>query len=110
MAVLTVNSLLARRWLLKPRWTASKEVVCPRYHAVGVSGDGPEIADSELSTNAGFGLVMLPTEPRRLRCDGIPDSDCWTCVLTDNNPPYSARRGCDSGMRLKRGNGMAVLE
>ena len=36
------KSLRTRRCLpvlFIPAWTASKEVVCPRYHAVGVSGD-----------------------------------------------------------------------
>jgi hypothetical protein len=56
--------------LRTPPWTASKEVVCPRYHAVGVNGDFAEY--SAWSMKAGFGLGILPSDPRRRKCDGIP--------------------------------------
>ena len=66
-------SLLVRRCRLEfsPVLTASKKGVRPRYHAVGVSGVAADDGSKE-SRYAGLGVAMLPSEPRRRRCDGIP--------------------------------------
>ena len=44
--------------------------VTPRYHAEG--DDGDTLRGRRSSGNMGFGLCMLPSEPRRRRGPGIP--------------------------------------
>lgn len=48
-------------------FTASKFGVYPRYHAVGDEGDSPTLMSEGASKNIGFGLCMLPSDPRRRR-------------------------------------------
>jgi hypothetical protein len=51
---------------------ASNDGVYPRYHAVGDDGDIPEFSSEKVSVNIGFGLCMLPSEPRLRRGDEMP--------------------------------------
>lgn len=52
---------------------------------------------------------MLPSDPRRLKCEGIPNPRFCSWVSTDNNSPNNGRRGCDLGIRSKRGGGIGLL-
>lgn len=72
-----VKSLLVRRCIDGGRLgmvfsilISSSVGVTPRYHAVG--DDGETLREWRSAGNIGFGLCMLPSEPRRLRETGIP--------------------------------------
>lgn len=72
-----VKSLLVRRCMDGGRLgtvfsilISSSVGVTPRYHAVG--DDGEIFREWRSTGNIGFGLCMLPSEPRRLRDTGIP--------------------------------------
>lgn len=54
------------------RFIPSNEGVTPKYQAVGDDGEGPWSELAGLSVNIGFGLCMLPSDPRLGLSGGIP--------------------------------------
>lgn len=62
-------SLLERRWArpraCEPVFTASRDGVYPKYHAVGEEGDTTGPRSARRSMKKGFGLGTLLSEPRR---------------------------------------------
>ena len=82
-------------FVFDPVLTDSKNGVRPRYHAVGVNGVTP--ADgSKGSRKAGFGLGMIPSEPRRRIVDEVPYPGICGLVSIRSGSPRVGRRGIAS--------------
>ena len=74
-----VKSLLVRRCIPGGRLgtvfsilISSNVGMTPRYHAEGDDGETSPASRCGSSGNIGFGLLMLPSDPLRLRGTGIP--------------------------------------
>jgi hypothetical protein len=72
---------------------ASNDGVYPRYQAVGDDGDIPEFNSEKVSVNIGFGLCMLPSEPRLRRGDEMPYPGVRELVFSDTISPNNGFRG-----------------
>lgn len=75
------------------RFIPSNDGVTPRYQAVGEDGETLEGGLPRSSANIGFGVCMLPSDPR-LRCvPGIPYPGLDGDVVTASTSPKSGLRG-----------------